>query len=221
MSRLKTIFAAIALTFAAPSLANAATVSVRDNPDNGGSVFASGLSRNVSIQHDGTNRYVGAGVFSLQYNEGDGWTDFNTFCLQLSEYLSLPRDHERASGSDYFASSDDVNALGILYGSLMTTDYILKNANTAAAAQAIIWEITEDGASAFDLAAGDFKLFTTDVLNEANALWALIISGDFLASSFDEFHAEGTQDLITTAVPIPGALPPLLSGLAGFGFASR
>ncbi len=221
MSRLKTVFAALALSLAAPGLAQAATVSIRDNPDNGGSVFATGLHRSVSIQHDGSNRTVQAGVFSLQYNEGAGWVDFKTFCLQLSEYLSLPRDHERIAGGDYFASGDDANALGVLYGSLMTADYVFKNANTAAAAQAVIWEITEDGASAFNLAAGDFKLFTADVLAEANALWALIISGDFLSTSFDVFAARGTQDLITSSVPIPGALPLLFSGLAGLSFASR
>lgn len=222
MSRLKTVFAALALSFLAPGLANAAVVSVRDNPnDNGSSVFASGFSRTISIQHDGTNRNVRAGVFSLQYDEGDGWTDFYTFCLQLSEYLSLPRDHERVDGEAYFASSDDLNALGVLYGSLMTTDYVFKNANTAAAAQAIIWEITEDGADSFNLALGDFKLFTADVLVEANALWALIISGDFMSSSIDVFAARGTQDLITSSVPIPGALWLLMSGVAGLGFASR
>jgi hypothetical protein len=221
VSRIKTIFAALALSIAAPGLAQAATVSIRDNPDNGGSVFATGFNRSFSIQYEGNNRSVQAGVFSLQYNEGDGWVDFNTFCLQLSEYLSLPRDHERVAGVEYFASADDRNALGVLYGSLMTTDYVFKNATTAAAAQAVIWEIAEDGASAFDLAAGDFKLFTAAVLTEANALWALIISGDFASSSFDVFAARGTQDLITSSVPIPGALPLLLSGLAGFGFASR
>ncbi|MAW80271.1 MAG: hypothetical protein CMI63_08525 [Parvularcula sp.] len=221
MSRIKTIFAALALSIAAPGLAEAATIPIRDNPDNGGSVFATGFNRSISIQYEGANRNVQAGVFSLQYDEGDGWVDFYTFCLQLSEYLSLPRDHERVSGGDYFASGDDMNALGVLYGSLMTTDYVFKNANTAAAAQSIVWEITEDGADSFDLAAGDFKLFTTDVLAEANALWALIISGDFLSTSVDVFAAVRTQDLLTSSVPVPGALPLLFSGLAGLGFASR
>ncbi len=224
MLRLKTVFAGLAglaAAMALPSAASAATVSVRDNPDNGGSVFASSLGRSVSIQHDGSNRTVQAGAFSLQFDEGAGWTDFVTFCLQLSEYLSLPKDHERVAGADYFASADDRQALGILYGNLLTGDHALKNANTAAAAQAVIWEIVEDGATSFDLSAGDFKLFTADVLSEAQSLWALIISGDYVASAFDVFHARGTQDLITSAVPIPGALPLLLSGIAGLGFASR
>ena len=221
MSRLKTVLAGLAAALALPGLASAATVSIRDNPDNGSSVFASGLGRAISIQHDGANRSVQAGVFSLQHDEDGGWTDFLTFCLQLSEYLSLPRDHERAAGGDYFAAADDLDALGILYGNFLTADYALKNANTAAAAQAVIWEIVEDGASSFDLSAGDFKLFTADVHNEAQALWALVLSGDYIAAAIDVFTAKGTQDLITSAVPVPAALPLLLSGIAGLGFASR
>lgn len=221
MLRLKTVLAGLAAAIALPGLASAATVSVRDNPDNGSSVFASGLGRAISIQHDGANRSVQAGAFSLQHNEGGGWTDFITFCLQLSEYLTLPKDHERVAGGDYFGSADDLDALGILYGNFLTTDYALKNANTAAAAQAVIWEIVEDGAASFDLSAGDFKLFTLDVRNEAQALWALVISGDYIGVAIDVFAAKGTQDLITSAVPVPGALPLLLSGIAGLGFASR
>lgn len=221
MLRLKTVLAGLAAAFALPGLASAATVSVRDNPDNGSSVFGSGLGRTVSIQHDGSNRSVQAGAFSLQYNEGDGWNDFVTFCLQLSETLSLPKAHERVSGGDYFGSPENLQALGVLYGNFLTADYSLKNANTAAAAQAVIWEIVEDGATSFDLSAGDFKLFTKDVLTEAQALWALIISGGFSAVAIDVFSARGTQDLITSAVPVPAALPLLLSGIAGLGFASR
>lgn len=223
MLRLKTVLAGLAAAIALPGIAGAATVSVRDNPDNGSSVFASGLGRTISIQHEGANRSVQAGAFSLQYDEGDGWTDFITFCLQLSEYLSLPKDHERVAGAGYFGSTGNVDALGVLYGNFLTADYALKNANTAAAAQAVVWEIVEDGATSFDLSAGDFKLFTQDVLNEAQTLWALIISGDFATAAIDVFAASGTQDLITTAspVPVPAALPLLLSGLAGLGFASR
>lgn len=221
MSRLKTVIIGLAAAIALPAAANAATVSVRDNPDNGGSVFATGLGRSISIQNDGTNRNVQAGVFSLQYNDGDGWTDFLTFCLQLSEYLTLPKDHERVAGADYFGSADDLEALGIIYGNFLTSDIALKNANTAAAAQAVIWEIVEDGATSFDLSAGDFKLFTQSVLTEANALWALVLSGNYAAVAIDVFSARGTQDLITSSVPIPGALPLLLAGIAGLGFASR
>ncbi|NNE39482.1 MAG: hypothetical protein HKN14_01040 [Marinicaulis sp.] len=46
--------AAAALIFS--TQASAAPVMVRDNPDNGESVFASGLGRSVSIEHDGVAR---------------------------------------------------------------------------------------------------------------------------------------------------------------------
>jgi hypothetical protein len=221
VSRLKTVFAGLALAIALPGLAAAEVVTIRDNPNNGSSVFASGLGRSVSIQHDGANRTVNAGVFSLQYSSDAGWVDFLTFCLQLDEYLSLPREHERVAGDEYFASAADVDALGILYGNLLTPELGLKNANTSAALQAIVWEIVEDGATSFDLASGSFKLFTKDVLAEANNLWALIVSGTYFAVAIDVFHAAHTQDLLTSSVPIPGALPLLFSGIAGLAFASR
>ncbi len=135
--------------------------------------------------------------------------------------MSLPKNYDRVAGADYFISNEDREALGVLYGNLLTNDYALMNANTAAAAQAIIWEIMEDGAASFDLSSGAFKLLTSSVLNEAQNLWAMIISGNYVASAIDVFAARGTQDLLTSTVPIPGALPLLLSGIAGLGFASR
>lgn len=221
MSRFNTLIAGLFLAIALPGIANAEVVTVRDNPDNGGSVFATGLGRSVDIQVDGINRHVGAGVFSLQYDAGDGWTDFLTFCLQLSEYLTLPKEHERVAGADYFPSADDREALGILYGNFLDPATGLQNANTAAAMQAIIWEIVQDGADSFDLSAGSFKLFTSDVLSAANSLWALVISGEYDPIDIDVFSAPGTQDLITRTVPLPGSLSLLISGLAGLGFASR
>lgn len=221
MSIFRTLLVIISLAVVTTGAASAALIPVRDDPANGSSVFPAGLSRTISIEHDGNGRKVRAGVFSLEFNEGDGWTDFYSFCLQLSESLSLPREHERVSGAAYFSSAEDLDALGILYGALLTPAHVLKNANTAAAAQAIIWEIIEDGATSFDLASGSFRLLTQDVLAEADALWALVTSGQFTPAGIDVFVANGTQDLLTSSVPIPGALPLLISGIAGLGFASR
>lgn len=206
MSRLKTLLAGLALAVALPAAANAAVVTVRDNPANGGSVFATGLGRSVAIRHDGVNRTVGAGVFSLQYGTGGTWTDFLTFCLELSATLTLPKDHERTDGGAYFLNADDRSALGILYGNFMTADYGLANADTSAAMQVIIWEIVEDGAANFDLGGGSFKLLTEGVHAEAMALWALLTSGAFKPIAFDVFAARGTQDLLVNEVPVPGAL---------------
>lgn len=221
MSRLKTLLAGFALAVALPAAADAAVVTVRDNPMNGSSVFATGLGRNITIRHDGVNRNVGAGVFSLQYGSGGTWTDFLTFCLELSATLTLPKDHERVEGGAYFVNADDRNALGILYGNFMTADYGLKNANTGAAMQVIIWEIVEDGAANFNLNAGSFKLLTEGVHTEAMALWALLTSGAFKPVAFDVFAARGTQDLLVNEVPIPGALYLFGAAVAAGGALKR
>ena len=221
MARLKTILAGAAASILAFSAANAATVTVQDNPDNGASVFATDLGRSVYVTYHGDNLRVGAGAFSLQYDEGSGYTDFLTFCLQFFERLTLPKLHERVEGADYFTDAADREALGILYGGLMNEAYGLKNANTAAAMQAIIWEITEDGATNFDLRSGAFILLTSDVLAEADKLWALVTSGQFVAIDFDVCSARGTQDLIVSQVPVQGALLLFGTALAGFGSAKR
>jgi hypothetical protein len=209
---LKTFLAGAALSFALPAAADAAVVTVRDNPNNGSSVFATGLGRNIAIRHDGVNRTVGAGVFSLQYGTGGTWTDVLTFCLELSARLTLPKDHERVDGGTYFLNADDRTALGILYGNFMTADYGLKNADTGAAMQVMIWEIVEDGAANFNLSSGSFRLMSEGVRNEAMNLWNLLLSGDFKPIAFDVLAAEGTQDLIVSEVPVPGAF--LLFGTA-------
>ncbi len=221
MSRFKTIFAATAAAITLAAAASAAPVTVRDNPDNGASVFASGLGRSVSINHDGVNRTVGAGAFSLQYQSASGWTDFLTFCLQLDEWLSLPKDHVRVDGDSYFPVAADRTAIEILYGAFMAPGLGLKDSTSAAAMQSIIWEITEDGASAFDLSSGSFRLLSSDVLSKANSLWALVLSGQYAPVRFDVFSARGTQDLLVSQVPVPGAAFLFGSAIAGFAFARR
>ena len=222
MSHFKTLIAGLALAIVLPGLASAETISVRDNPNTGPSVWlASNLHRSVSIQVGGVNRSVQAGVFSLQHSADSGWVDFLTFCLQLDEYPTLPKDHTLVDGATYFPSAADRTALGVLYGNFLTSGTGLQNANTSAALQAIVWEIVEDGASAFDLSSGSFKLFTADVLTAANGLWSMIISGDYSAVKLDVLAADGTQNLLIPSVPLPGALSLLLSGIAGLGFAAR
>lgn len=201
--------------------AQAGLVTVRDNPNNGGSVFATGLGRTISIESDGQTRNVGAGIFSLQYgSQLDGWTDFLTFCLQLHETLSLPKDHERIDGETYFDAADN-ELVGILYGNLMTDEFALRDATSAAGLQAILWEITAETSSTFDLSGGSFQLLTASVLTRANELFQLAINSQFAPNNFDVFRMSGTQDLLVNEVPVPGAIPLLFSGLAGLGFVSR
>ena len=223
LSRFRTLFVAASLLALAPAAASAGMVTVRDNPDNGGSVFHDGLGRSVGITINGTDRSVGAGVFGLQFqNEGEAaWNNFLSFCLQLNETLSLPRVHTEVSGADYFPNADDRTALGILYGNFLTTDKGLANSTSAAAIQAMIWEIVEDGAANFDLTGGVFRVRTEAVRTAANNFWQMLLSGNFQPVDLKVFAARGTQDIIYSEVPLPAALALMLSGLAGLGFAGR
>jgi len=226
LSYFKTTLAGLALSIMLPAMASAAPITVRDNAaDNGASVFSAGLGRGVTIDYLETESDVGAGVFSLEYgSDADGWVEFLTFCLQISERLTLPNDHERVSGDNYFADQEDRDAIGALFNNFLTTDLGLADATSAAALQVILWEVVEDGAANFDLTMGDFEVVTNSVRNRANTLWGLIVSGldndEFVNIAFDVFVAEGTQDLLVET-PLPGALALLMSGVAGLGFASR
>lgn len=221
MSLFRTLLAGAAAAFALSGAANAALVTVRDNPNNGSSVFATGLGRNVAITHNGANRTVGAGVFSLQYQEGAQWNDFLTFCLQLDEWLTLPKLHSEVASAVYFPDGADRTALGILYGDFMSASLGLKNSTTAAALQTIIWEIVEDGATNFNLSAGSFRVRSSDVLSAANLLWAELLTGNHSAVKFKVFAARDTQDLLVSDVPLPAAGWLFLSAVAGLGFSRR
>lgn len=221
MSQFRTILATAAAALALAGAAQAAPVTVRDNPNNGSSVFATGLGRTVSINHDGVSRNVGAGVFSLQHDTGGQWNDFLTFCLELDQWLTLPKQHTEVDGDAYFPNAVDRTALEILFGNFMTSGIGLKNSTTAAAMQTVIWEVIEDGAANFNLSSGTFKLLSSDVLGEANTLWTMILSGQYKAVSFNVFSATGTQDLLVNEVPIPGALWLFGSAVAGIGFSRR
>jgi len=205
---------------AAPMTANAATVLVRDNPATGPGVFYAGLGERIEVYDNGYRR-VSAGVFGLQYSEDNStWIDFLTFCLQIDEWLTLPKLHDRIAGEDYLTAAQR-DALGILYGHFMTGDRALANATSAAAMQTLIWEIMQDGVMNFDLSAGSFRVYTDTVLTRANELWALAVNGGYQPVRINIFAAAGTQDLITSPVPIPAGLPILLTGMAALRLVSR
>lgn len=228
MFRFRTIAAALAAVLL-PATANAALVTVRDNPSNGDSVFAvnSGgdeLGRTFDVTFNGDTFRAGGGVFGLQYgSDADGWTDFYTFCFELDENLDLPFAYEWMSGGDYFADADVRNAIGIIFGNFMNESYSFMNSTYAAATQTIIWELMIDGYAGFDLSSGMFLLLTQDVLDVANSLWGLISGGTLQAIDFDMLVANGNQDLVVppAEVPVPGALPLLITGIAGMRLAAR
>ncbi len=225
MFQLKTILAGAALSLVAGA-ATAAPVAIRDNAhDNGASVFADGLGRNVAIGLEGERSRVRAGVFSLEYeSQTQGWTSFLSFSLQLSERLTLPKAYEHVEGRAYAADAADRAALGALINNFLTEDLGLADATSAAALQVIVWEVVEDGSDRFDLRRGDFKVLTRGVRARADTLWGMIADGladeAYDNTAFNVFSAEGTQDLILET-PIPGAISLILSGFAGLSLAAR
>ncbi len=216
MKKLITLLASSLIAATMVASASAASLTVKDNPNTGRGVFFENLYSTIEI-NTGTDRRVNAGVFALQYgsNAGTSFTDFLTFCLQVNESLTLPLDHDRVTGEVYF-SEEDRKALGTAYGSMMTEEYALADGISAAAMQSIMWEVAEDGATSFDLSSGAFILLTQDVRTKAEEFWVLIQSGTLPFIGFDVFIASGTQDLITTETPLPGAALFMGTGIAAY-----
>ena len=218
MFRFKTLAASLACALALPAGASAATLTIRDNPDNGASVFHEGLAQSVKIEYLGGRQSVTAGVFGLQHETDDGWQDFVTLCLQIGERLSLPKGYERVAGDDY--AGENAAALGTVFTTFFSDPAQISDAKTAAAVQLIVWEIMEDGADNFSLRQGNFKVWSRSVRLHANDIWVNMIANG-PAGDFDVFAANGTQDLLVAETPLPGAALILLSGVAGLRLASR
>jgi len=212
------IFAII--TLLAGEAAFADTVRVRDNADIGPGVFGNDRFRTVDVVYNGTQNSVTAGVFNLQYKTDDGYLDFETFCLEYFETLSLPADHKRISAAERFQDSQLVEALGSVYGNYLANAGTA-TADFAAATQILIWELTTDGVSGFDLSSGVFSLAAGSVFDTASGIWTDFVNGQLDMMSFDVFAVGGSQDLLVSEVPVPGALILMLTGLAGLRSATR
>ena len=227
MVNLRKLAAAAAFALLVPVAAHASVVNVRANPDNpGGFEFSAGLVDAVDVVLNGQSFRATAGAFNLQYQQDgdDFWTDFLTFCLQIDQRLRLPSDYTREDAAAYLGDAGALNALGIIYANFINQDLGLRNAQTAAGLQILIWEIVEDGVENFDLSMGNFAALDEDIVAEAETFWALITSGMFEAGEFSVFASSRSQDLlgdVLSEVPLPGAILLMMTGLAGLRTASR
>lgn len=154
------------------SMASASPVSVKDDPNNGPSVFGTAGSTTIQIRvedfkGDGTSKTltgsVSAGAFYLQYSNGDSsWADFISYCLSPDLWLNtawpVSGDYQSslADTGKYASVAGDINALVNTW----LLDSLTSSTNTAAF-QVALWEIVydkRDDTGNFNLRAGRFQI---------------------------------------------------------------
>jgi hypothetical protein len=174
-----------------------------------------------------------AGMFRLTLNDGSGPVDFNAFCVDILETLTLPATYKVVSNLFGKAITDRIDAL-------ITHAFILDDPNPSApsqqasAFQLALWEIVTD--STLDLYAGDFmvagapgaKSGAQKARDRAADWLAKIASGQWApgGATFSYFVAEGTQDLTgigidIVPIPLPAGLLLIGTGVAGIAMLRR
>lgn len=215
------------LTAAAVPLAPGQTVTVGDtngNPFTPSPVAgdANGLYTNVTINVNGSNVGVAAGLFSLNYDNGSGWEPLLAFCLSPDVWLQ-PFDNPYtvyALGSSPHAAVS--NRIAEFWGRFRGS---VTNDINAAAFQIGLWELAFDAAAGINLAAGNFRYTTAgSVLSTAQG-WLSQLDGTGpmanLVVLVDNPNTTVRRQNLVTEVPEPATVALLAAAVLGAGFLAR
>lgn len=228
MRRLLPLLAAAVLSLPASAVPLSAgqTVTVGDTQ---GNVFtpspvagdSNGLYSNITIQVNGGNVGVAAGMFSLNYDNGSGWESFLAFCLSPDVWLNPfdnPYTVQALGASPHAGVSSQIAEFWGRFHDLVTNDI------AAAAFQVGLWELAFDHGSV-NLAGGSFR-FTSggSVLTTAQA-WLSQLDGtgplaNLVVLVDNPANPTRRQNLVTE-VPEPGTLALLAAAALAVGAAAR
>ena len=172
--------------------------------------------------------FLSAGTFDFEANFGDGFEELLTYCLEPLvdiRFGEAPGDstgwkYQQAAITDVGLSEADIELIEILWAHAFETS---KTGNIEAGAfQAFIWEVTQDGAGAFNVDAGNFDMLLVIPDTAASAALATewfnkIDSGEWTDRTQLAALIDGKSQNLLYQVPAPGsaALAAISLGVMG------
>ncbi|MCX8004041.1 MAG: PEP-CTERM sorting domain-containing protein [Burkholderiaceae bacterium] len=180
---------------------------------------ANGLYSNLTINVNGSNIGVAAGLFSLTYDNGSGWQQLLAFCLSPDVWLQPfdnPYTVHALSSSPHAAASGLISEFWGRFRNQVTND------THAAAFQIGLWELAFDAGAGINLAGGNFQFTTSGAVLGTVQSWLSQLDGtgpraNLLVLVDNPATSVQRQNLVTE-VPEPGTLA--LLGAAALSLAA-
>ena len=177
-----------------------------------------------------------AGAYLTKIDSGP---TFESFCIDVWQYLSFNHTPAYVIGTDYtykspaqmvnyvphagspLMTSTVLGNLSRLYDEATTLGY--HTATGSAALQLGVWEIAFEGTNAYDLTTGNFKSAPSSTVTTQTTTWLNGLAGYSATKYLVNGYVSATnQDVIFfTPVPEPGTYAMMLAGLGLMGFVAR